>query len=145
MLTTEEIQRRVKEADADRGAKRSATAARVGELAKRRAAVAEQLADVDRELGDVIAESSDVIEIDELARFTEVPAADLTQWLNSRKATRPKRKRATAGTSIAKNDAPHGVATAETPSTGQLPTSTVHASTPVDASQSSARVPAEVA
>ncbi|MEV6242697.1 hypothetical protein [Lentzea sp. NPDC051838] len=145
MLTTEEIQRRVKEADADRGAKRSATAARVGDLAKRRAAVAEQLADIDRELGDVIAESSDVIEIDELARFTDVPAADLNQWLNSRKATRPRRKRATAGTSTAKSDAPHDVATTETPSTGRLPTSTAHASSAADALQASARVPAEVA
>lgn len=144
MLTAEEIQRRVKEADADRGAKRSATASRVGELAKRRAAVAEQLADIDRELGDVIAESSDVIEIDELARFTDVPAADLTQWLNSRKATRPRRKRTTVSASTAKSDAPHGIAT-ETPTTSQLPTSTERASNPADVLQAPAGVPAEVA
>ena len=145
MPTTEEIQRRVEEADAARGAKRSATAARVGDLAKRRAAVAEQLAGIDRELGDVIAESSDVIEIDELARFTDVPAADLTQWLNSRKATRPKRKRATTGTSTAKSDARQGVTTTDTPSPSQLPTSTERAPRQADALQASARVPTEVA
>lgn len=144
MPTTEEIQRRVEEADAARGAKRSATAARVGDLAKRRDAIAEQLAGIDRELGDVIAESSDVLEIDELARFTDVPAADLTQWLNSRNATRPKRRRATSGTSAAKSHA-RGATTTETRTTKQLPSSTDSAPSQADALQGSARVPAEVA
>jgi hypothetical protein len=89
MATTEEIERRVEEADAARSAKRAAAAKCVGELAQLRAEVAEKLGDIERELGDVLAESSDVIGVDELAKFTDVPAADLTQWLNGRKTTRP--------------------------------------------------------
>lgn len=96
MATTEEIERRVEQADAARSAKRAAAAKRVGELAQLRAEVAEKLGDIERELGDVLAESSDVISVDELAKFTDVPATDLTQWLNGRKTSRPKRKRSTA-------------------------------------------------
>ncbi|WP_435581616.1 hypothetical protein [Amycolatopsis thermoflava] len=95
MATTEEIERRVEQADAARSAKRAAAAKRVGELAQLRAEVAKKLGDIERELGDVLAESSDVISVDELAKFTDVPATDLTQWLNDRKTTRPKRKRST--------------------------------------------------
>ncbi|MFD8493905.1 hypothetical protein [Amycolatopsis sp. NPDC059657] len=93
MATTEEIERRVAEADSVRSAKRSATAQRVGELAQRRDAIAEQLSDVERELGDVLAAAGDVIGVDELARFTEVPAADLTRWLTARTPTRTGAKR----------------------------------------------------
>lgn len=93
MATTDEIEQRVGDADSVRTARRVAAATRVGELARYRAGIAEQLADVEQELGTVLAESSDVIEIDELARFTDVPAADLAQWLNSRKTARAKRKR----------------------------------------------------
>jgi hypothetical protein len=110
MVTTEEIELRIKEADSARSARRTAAAKRVGELASRRAAVAEQLNDLERELGDVLAESSDVIEIHELARFTDVPAADLTRWLDNRKVIRPKRKRVTTGTSAARGqDGPRTV------------------------------------
>jgi hypothetical protein len=105
MATTEEIERRVEEADAARSAKRAAAAKRVGELGQLRAEVAEKLGDIERELGDVLAESSDVIEVDELAKFTDMPAADLTQWLNGRKTTRSKRKRSTASTSTTTSDA----------------------------------------
>ena len=100
--TEEEIERRVKEADAVRSARRSAAARRVGELAQRRAAIAEQLSDIERELGEVLAESRDVIDLDELARFTDVPATDLTRWLDGRKTTRTKRKKTASG-SGAKN------------------------------------------
>ncbi|MTD57132.1 hypothetical protein [Amycolatopsis pithecellobii] len=105
MATTREIERRIAEADAARSAQRSAAAQRIGELAQRRAAVAEQLRDIERELGEALAEASDVIGIDELARFTDVPAADLTQWLGSRKSSRPTRKKPkpTGGVSGAKN------------------------------------------
>ena len=133
MPTTDEIQRRVEEADAARGAKRSSTAMRVGELAMRRATVAEQLAAIERELGDVIAESRDVIEIDELARFTDLPAADLTRWLNDRKATRPKRKRATTATSTTKSNVSYGATTTEAPSTSRSSIDAQHASAPVSA------------
>lgn len=98
MATTEEIERRVEEADTARSATRATVAKRVGELAKRQAAVAEQLRGLEHELGDVLAKSSDVIDIDELARFTDVPVADLKRWLIDRKITRPKRKRAVVGT-----------------------------------------------
>lgn len=91
--TTEEIERRVEEADIARSAKRIATAKRVGELAHLRAEAAQKLADIERELGNVLAEASDVISVNELATFTDVPATDLNQWLNGHKATRPKRRR----------------------------------------------------
>jgi ParB-like chromosome segregation protein Spo0J len=96
MATVEEIARRVEQADAARSKRRSAAARRVGELAVQRADAATKLADIERELGEVLAEFSDVIGVDELAEFTEVPAADLQQWLNGRVTTRPKRKRSTA-------------------------------------------------
>lgn len=115
MATTEEIEQRVEEADSARTARRAAAAKRVFELAARRSTIADQLSDLERELGDVLAEASDVIEIDELARFTDVPAADLRRWLDDRKTTRPKRKRQTAGTTATKNSTSSGVSTAKPP------------------------------
>jgi hypothetical protein len=97
MATTEEIQRRVAEADTARSAKRSAAARQVDELAQRRAAIAEQLEDLERQLGDILAAAREVMEIDELARFTDLPAADLTRWLEARKTARTKRKKPAAG------------------------------------------------
>ena len=91
--TEEEIERRVDEADTVRRARRSAAATRVGKLAARRAEIAEQLSEIERELGDVLVESSDVIEIGELAKFTDVPAGDLTRWLTDRKTIRTRRKK----------------------------------------------------
>jgi len=96
VATEEEITHILEEEDAVRTTRRAAAAIRVGELARRRAAVAEQLNDLERELGEVLAESSDVIEIDELARYTKVKAADLSRWLNERKPQRTRRKRSTA-------------------------------------------------
>jgi hypothetical protein len=81
MITTDEIERRVEKADAEKSARRTATAREVGELAHRRAALAEELAEVERKLGTVLAAAADVIGIDELTEFTDVPAADLTRWL----------------------------------------------------------------
>lgn len=98
MATPDEIERRVEEADTARSAQRSVAARQVGELAQRRAAIAEQLEDVERELGDALAATDDVIGVDELARFTDIPAADLTRWLSVRKTPRAKRKKAAAGT-----------------------------------------------
>lgn len=103
MATTDEIRRRVEDADTARSARRSAAAQRIGELARRRAAIAEQLDDIERQLGDVLADARDVIDVDELARFTDVPPADLTRWLTSRKTTRVKRKRLATTTSAAPN------------------------------------------
>jgi hypothetical protein len=123
MATTEEIERRIEEADSARSARRAAAAKRVFELANQRAAVAEQLNDLERELGDVLTETADVIEIDELARFTDVPATDLTGWLNNRKTTRPKRKRPV--TSAGKNNSSQGPPAAKPPPAGPPPNSTV--------------------
>jgi hypothetical protein len=122
MATTEEIERRVEEADAARSARRAAAAKQIGDLAQRRAAIAEQLSDIERELGEVLAESNDVIEINELAKFTDVPAADLTQWLNNRKTTRPKRKKSADGPPVAKSNASRGPSTAATTTNGQAST-----------------------
>lgn len=93
MPTAEEIERRVEVADAARSERRSAAARRVGDLAERHAELAEQLGDVERDLGEVLAGSGDVIEIDELAAFTDVPAAELARWLNNAKPSRTKRKK----------------------------------------------------
>ncbi|WP_216209744.1 hypothetical protein [Amycolatopsis aidingensis] len=115
MATPDEIERRVEDNDAARSAKRAAAAKRVGELAQRRADVADQLADIERELGDVLAESTDVIGTDELAKFTDIPLADLNQWLDGRKTTRTKRKKSTGGRAAAKNSPNHGSPPAKTP------------------------------
>jgi hypothetical protein len=111
VATTEEIRRRIEEADTARSAKRAAAAQQVGELAQRRAALAVQLADIERELGDVLAAARDVIDINELARFTDVPAADLMRWCDGRRTTRTKRKKS-AGTPDAKSDTGRGVSSA---------------------------------
>jgi hypothetical protein len=118
MATPDEIERRIAENDADRTARRSAAAKQVGELAQRRADLAEQLDDIERELGDVLAAASDVLDITELARFTDVPATDLTRWLEARKTTRTKRKKTTAD-APAKSDTSRGSSTARTPRAGQ--------------------------
>lgn len=114
MATTEEIQRRVEQADTARSAKRAAAAQQIGELAQRRAAIAEQLGDTERQLGDLLAAASDVMDIDELARFTDVPAADLTRWLTARKPPRTKRKRPAAGAPGAQSDTSRGPSAART-------------------------------
>lgn len=96
MTTTDEIRRRVEQADADRSAKRSAAAQHVGDLARRRAAIAEQLHDIERQLGDVLAVARDVMDMDELAHFTDVPTTELNRWLEARTMTRRRRKKTTS-------------------------------------------------
>ena len=142
MTTTDEIQRRVEQADAARSAKRSAAAQQVGELAQHRTAIDEQLNDIERQLGDVLADAQEVMNIDELARFTDVPAADLTRWLTARKPTRTKRKRPAAATSGVDSDTKRGPSGARTPTTVQASTRPEPAAPRVGAEN--ARVPAEV-
>lgn len=144
MAALEEIERRVEENDAAWSAKRSAAAKRVGELAQRRAAIAEQLSDIERELGDVLAECSDVIGTDELAKFTDVSATELNQWLNGRKTTRTKRKRSTAGSSAATSDMSGGSPPAKVPASGQEPNVPAPVAPRSAAADAPARVPAEV-
>jgi len=105
MVTTEEIERRIKEVDSARSARRTVAAKRVGELARQRNVVAEQLNELERELGDALAESRDVIGIDELARFTDVPSADLARWLERQKASRAKRRRPATRVGATRKDA----------------------------------------
>ncbi|GAA0609682.1 hypothetical protein GCM10010174_28760 [Kutzneria viridogrisea] len=140
MATAEEIERRVEQADTARSAKRSAAAQQVGALAQRRAAIAEQLADIEDQLGDVLAAAQEVMDMDELARFTDVPAADLTRWLAARKPARGKRKRPAAGVA---NDTSRGPSTAKTATA--RPTSTPPAPAGTDDADVPVRVPAEVA
>jgi hypothetical protein len=144
MAETVEIERRVEEADAARTARRSAAATRVAELARRRTAIAEQLSDIERELGDVLAESTDVIGIEELAKFTDVPANDLNQWLDGRRTTRTKRKKSAAGPSAAQSDTNPGPSIARTPLVGQASTPPKSAVPRADTMDASARVPAQV-
>ncbi|CAM3755521.1 hypothetical protein KIPE111705_23305 [Kibdelosporangium persicum] len=143
MATEEEIERRVQQADTARSAKRSAAAKQVGVLAQRRTAIAEQLDDIERQLGEVLADSSDVIDIDELARFTDVPAADLTRWLAARKPSRSKRKKPGTGVS---SDANRGPSTTKTSTTGQAAAApeTAVPRTDAHAADTPARVPAGV-
>ncbi|MFD2415367.1 hypothetical protein [Amycolatopsis pigmentata] len=99
MATFDEIRHRIEEADTARSARRSAAATQIGELAQRRANIVEQLEDIERQLGEVLAAARDVIDIAELSRFTDVPAADLIRWLDARtshKTSRIKRKRPAA-------------------------------------------------
>ena len=144
MATTEEIQRRVEQADTARSAQRSTAAQQIGELAARRAAIAEQLADIERELGDVLTAAQDVIDIDELARFTDVPAPDLTGWLTARTTTRTKRKRPTGGGPAAKSEPNRRPAGAKTPTADQTSTRSGPALPRADAA-TPARVPAALA
>jgi hypothetical protein len=152
MATTEEIQRRVEEADAARSAKRSDAAQQVGELVQRRAAIAEQLEDIERQLGDVLAAAREVMDIDELARFTDVPAADLTRWFEARKTARTKRKKPAGGATGAKRDTSRGPSTARTPTEtpARTPASDRASTRPEPAAprhgtaNGPARVPAEV-
>jgi hypothetical protein len=141
MATPDEIERRIAEIDADRTARRSAAAKQVGELAQRRAALAEQLDDLERELGDVLAAASDVLDITELARFTDVPAADLTRWLEARKTTRTKRKKTIPGAPT-KSDASRGPSTARTPRAGQASTQPEPAAPRADTGDTPARAAA---
>ncbi|MCE7009935.1 hypothetical protein LWC34_45090 [Kibdelosporangium philippinense] len=144
MATNEEIELRVKQSDTARSAKRSITAVRVGELAQRRAAVAEQLADIERELGDVLAGASDVIDIDELARFTDVPAADLARWLTNRKSARGRRKRPTVARTDSKPDDNKELIAEEEPKRRHAPSLQERAVARTDSSETSARVVATV-
>lgn len=93
MATTDDIARRVEEADSARSARRTKAALLVGELAHERSTVLKRLGDIDQQIGDAIVDNSDVIDIDELAAFTDSAPADLTQILNARKPNRGKRKR----------------------------------------------------
>ncbi|WP_414944881.1 hypothetical protein [Amycolatopsis sp. cmx-11-32] len=130
MATIEEIERRVAEADSARSAKRSATAQQIGELAQHRAVIAKNLSDIERELGDVLAAAGDVINVDELARFTDVAAADLTRWLTARTSPRTttttKRKRPPANgknDTRTKSDAGQRPSLVRAPTDGQASTS----------------------
>jgi hypothetical protein len=142
--TPEEIEHRVEENDSTTTAKRSAAAKRVGELARQRAAIAEQLSDIERELGEVLAESSDVIGTEELAKFTDVPVVDLDRWLNSRKATRTKRKKPVSAPSTAKADTNQGSPAAKTSTSAKTPTVPEPAPARSVPATAPARVPAEV-
>jgi len=93
MITPDEIDRRVTEHDAPRSARRSAAAKRIAELAGRRAALAEQLGEIERALGDELAAAQEVMDVDELASFTGLPAADLARWLTAHTARKPARAR----------------------------------------------------
>lgn len=107
MPTEEEIDRRITETDAPRSARRSAAAKRISELAQHHATLARQVNDTEGQLGDALVGAQDVIGVDELAEFTEIPAADLARWLTARttaKAPRTRRKRSTA--TIADRPAP---------------------------------------
>jgi hypothetical protein len=127
MATPDEIRQRVEQADNVRSARRAAAAQRVGELAQRRATIVEQLEDVERELGDVLTEAQDVIDVDELAEFTDLKSADLTEWLVSRKVGRGKRKKTAPA-----SDAQHGRRTAGPRTPAHASRAGVHAARAVE-------------
>ncbi|CRK57634.1 hypothetical protein [Alloactinosynnema sp. L-07] len=125
MATTEEIERRVRQADTARSARRAAAARQIGDLAQRRACLAEQVDDIERELADVLAAVRDVMTIDELAAFTDVPAADLTRLLTARTTRKPgrtKRRQPTGSGRIARDIDSRRSATTPAPGVGSGPT-----------------------
>jgi hypothetical protein len=147
MITPEEIDRRVEEHDAPRSARRSAAAKRIAELAGRRAALAEQLGEIERALGDELAAAQEVMDVDELASFTELPAADLTRWLTAHTARKPgraKRKR-TDGAADGERGT-HGRRHAPRTSTASPASAMPEPAAPrLDATDEPTRVPAGVA
>lgn len=119
MVTSDEIERRVEEADTARRVRRTVAAKRLGKLAQEHADLAEKLAAIERELGELLAEASPDITIDELATFAGVSVADLEHWQSSRKPTRHRRKRATAASARGETAQPSA---AETSAPGRVPT-----------------------
>ncbi|NIH83745.1 hypothetical protein [Amycolatopsis granulosa] len=93
MPTDEEVQHRIEDVDAPRTSRRKAAAQQVNQLAQRRAAIVAQLEDIEGQLGEIVADAEDVISIEELARFTDLKASDLTEWVTGRKTSRAKRKK----------------------------------------------------
>jgi hypothetical protein len=131
MATSEEIRQRVEEADTARSARRAAAAQQVGELAQRRTVIAEQLEDIERQLGDVLAAAQDVIDMDELAEFTDLKVADITQWLAGRKTARTKRRKPTPILPGTQSDASRGTSASRTSTAGQEPSPHEHALVPM--------------
>lgn len=129
MPTSDEINRRVKEADTPRTEKRSQVCTRIAELAEQRATQAAQLAETEHQLGEILADAGEVITIDEVARITEVPATDLDQWLAGRKTVRGKRKQSTGGGRSRKHDQ-HQDTAATTPADVETPTPREPAASP---------------
>ncbi|MEC3978881.1 hypothetical protein [Amycolatopsis sp. H20-H5] len=126
MPTRDEIERRVQQNDTPLSAKRSAAAQQVGALAGRRAAIAEQLREVERQLGDVLTDATTVMSIDELARFTDVPAADLTRWLTARTPARGKRTKPTGNPPATHSRARPELSAARNPNAGQASPTPAH-------------------
>ncbi|GHH62460.1 hypothetical protein [Lentzea cavernae] len=104
MATTDDIARRVEEADSARSARRTTAAQLVGELARERRAVVQRLADIDQQIGEAITSNTDVIDVEELAAFTDVPATDLAQILEARRPARGRRRRSAPDPRMSKAD-----------------------------------------
>lgn len=107
MATPEEIKNRVDEFDSARSSRRKAAAHRVSELAVRHDELASEVDEIKRTLAEVLAEYSDVITVEELARFTEVPASRLEQWRDGLKPGRGKRRRASSRTPAVRESTHH--------------------------------------
>lgn len=121
MATADEIRRRVEETDTARSARRATTAQQVGELAQRRTAIVEQLKEIERQLGEVLTAARTVLDLAELARFTDIPAADLTIWLDA-STHRTKRRKTSDGAPGGKKTTRR--TTAAAPASGPAQTST---------------------
>ncbi|SDN05809.1 hypothetical protein [Allokutzneria albata] len=115
MTTPEEVQRRVADSDASRSTRRAEAAKQIFELAQRRTAVAQHLEDVERQLGEILTNASEDIAIDELARFTDIPVADLTRWRDMRPTARTKRRKTAGGATGTKNTTRRATAAEPTP------------------------------
>jgi hypothetical protein len=116
VVPSDEIERRVVENDTARSTRRAAAARRIGELASRHVAIAGQLADIERQLGELLAEAEEVVSLEELAGFTNVPVAALTQWRANHKPTRVKRRKPLHANARRPADSDHA-ATVAAPST----------------------------
>jgi hypothetical protein len=89
----------------------------------------------------VLADASDVLDIDELARFTNIPPADLTGWLTAQKPVRTKKKKPAAS---APSDTRRAPSTARTPTNGQASALPEPAVPRIDTSDAPERVTAGV-
>ncbi|MET9225585.1 hypothetical protein [Lentzea sp. NPDC003310] len=113
MATTDDIARRVQEADSARSARRTKAALLVGELTHERTVVLHRLGEIDQQIGDVIVEHNDVIAVEELAAFVDTSATDLEQIVSARRPNRGRRKRRTAAPSSSDSTVPDPISPQE--------------------------------
>lgn len=93
MPTDQEIERRVTTDDTPITARRIAIAQKVSELGIQIAVVSEQLQRLIGQARQEIGDNHEIITVEKLAVYTDIPKANLNEWLTGYKALGNKRKR----------------------------------------------------